>query len=492
MNAPVRQLHIPSPGQPQPQQGPREASAAANEAAAAAASAAAAAVSLEQRLTQLIRIEGELRGCNTRTELWQHLVNEAAVLLPFGQSLVLEKGEAKADLSGRWRVAAVSGLTSVNRDSPMLRWYENLVGRIPVQPGAQRFALRDHADPEDPCTQEASQRQMMWIPLAEPGRAASKTSSAGWILARKEPWEEGHEALALRLASAYAHGANAIRGRERPTRPWRKYLQRAAIITTVAVLVLAFVPVPLTTMAPVEVAPQAPFVVAAPYQAVVDRILVMPGARVKVGDPLVQLVDTTLHSDYAVATQKLEVARARMLRFQQASTEDASAKRELAQAQSEETVAAAEADYARAMLDKSIIRAEQAGVALYGDARDWEGRPVAVGEAIMRVADPALAEFRIKVPVADAVNLRVGTEATVFLDAAPLSPLHATITRAAYKAETDAAGTATFMVTARFDDKTASARLGSRGIARIHGEPVSLFFYLFRRPITALRQWTGL
>ena len=37
-----------------------------------------------------------------------------------------------------------------------------------------------------------------------------------------------------------------------------------------------------------------------------------------------------------------------------------------------------------------------------------------------------------------------------------------------------------------------AARLGLRGTARVYGEPVTLFFYLLRRPITALRQWTGL
>ncbi|WP_077034512.1 efflux RND transporter periplasmic adaptor subunit [Pelomonas sp. KK5] len=440
----------------------------------------------DQRLAQLIRIEGELRACTEVGELWQHLVNEALALLPYGQSLVVQRADDKAG----WRVVAVSGLSSVNRDSPMLRWYEGIAGRLVASgPAALRFALPLHADPEDPCTQEASQRELMWLPLAEPGRPLR----AGWILARKDAWDEGHEALAQRLAMAYAHGASAIRGRDKPARPWRKWLQRAAIGTAVAVALLAFIPVPLTTMAPMEVAPQLPFVVAAPFQAVVDRILVPPGARVKAGDKLVQLVDTTLHSDFDVATQKLEVARARMLRVQQASTEDDSARRELAIAQSEEAVAAAELDFARAMLGKSVIRAEQAGVALYNDPRDWEGRPVAVGEAIMRVADPAKAEFRLHVPAADAVNLRVGAEATVFLDAAPLQPLHATLVRAAYKAEVDAAGVASFLVTARIDDKEPSAaRLGSRGVARIHGEPVSLFFYLLRRPITAVRQWTGL
>ncbi|HVY07210.1 MAG TPA: HlyD family efflux transporter periplasmic adaptor subunit [Burkholderiales bacterium] len=438
----------------------------------------------------LIRIEGELRDCRSLAELWQHLVNESAALVAFGQAVLLECVEGRRL---QWRAAAVSGLSGINRDAPMLRWYEDIARNVGAQKGALSqpvaFSLPEHADPRDPCTREATLHELMWVPL----RDIEDPPVAALLLAREAPWTESHRTLVMRLARAYAHGANAIRGRHRPPPAWRRHAARAIIVVAAVCAAAAFIPVPLTTLAPAEVAPQAPFVVAAPYAAVVDRILVQPGARVKPGDALVQLVDTTLRSDYEVARQRLEVARAKTLRYQQAAIDDPDAKRELAVAQTEEAVAAAERDYAQAQLGKSVIRAEQAGVALFGDPRDWAGRPVAVGEAIMRVADPAQAEFQVKVPAGDAVNLRNGARVKVFLDASPLRPLEATIVRAAYKAETDATGMATFLVTARmagpFD---ASARLGSRGVAQIYGEPVTLFYYLLRRPITALRQWSGL
>ncbi|MEJ8849746.1 HlyD family efflux transporter periplasmic adaptor subunit [Variovorax rhizosphaerae] len=461
-------------------------------------------------IAHLIRIEGELRRIATREALWQHLANEAVALLPFGQALVLESRESLAKVAQSkymakfkaqprtesdataWAVAAVSGLAKVNRDAPMLRWYENLTATLWRQGEVARmshiFSLPSYADPADPCTEEAALRHMLWVPLVD-GEQAIRT---GWLLARDTEWDESHQKLAERLAQAYAHGASAIAGRAKPVRNWRQHYRKAAIGSAVAALLLAFVPVPLTTLAPVEVTPQDPFVVAAPVAGVVERILVAPGAQVKEGTPLVQLVDTTLRSEFDVATQKLEVARAKMLRFQQAAVDDQSAKRELAVAQSEESVASAELEFARAQFDKSIIKAREAGVALYGDPRDWVGRPVAVGEAIMRVANPKEVEFQIKMPVADAVNLRDGAEAKVFLDAAPLSPIKATVVRAAYKAEADAAGVASFTVTARGTDLQAPAeRLGLRGTARVYGEPVSLFYYLMRRPLTALRQWTG-
>ena len=64
--------------------------------------------------------------------------------------------------------------------------------------------------------------------------------------------------------------------------------------------------------------------------------------------------------------------------------------------------------------------------------------------------------------------------------------------RAAYKAEADAMGTASFLVTARLvGQDQVVPRLGLRGTGQIVGEEVSLFFYLFRRPLTTLRQTLG-
>ncbi|MDX3987855.1 MAG: HlyD family efflux transporter periplasmic adaptor subunit [Achromobacter sp.] len=457
---------------------------------AANAPSVAAADPQSSTSAQLIRLEGELRRCTSAEALWQHLANEPVALLPFGQALVFEGAPA-----GRWRVAAISGLASVNRDAPLVRWYENMVTTLcrpspdaPDPLALRTFDVQAYADPDDPCSADAVLTSLLWVPLADVGQ----TPRAGWLLARDQPWDEAHMRLAGRLGGAYAHGLSAIAGRSRPVAGLRRHRSKLLVGVAVLVAALAFVHVPLTTLAPVEVTPQDPFVVTAALPAVVERILVPPGAQVAAGTPLVQLVDTQLRSDYEVAIQKVEVARAKVLRLQQAAVSDPTAKRELAVAQSEESVATAERDYARAMLAKAVLRAPQDGVALYGDPRDWLGRPVAVGEAIMRVADPNRVQYQLKVPVADSVNLHEGAAVRVFLDAAPLDPLDAQVVRVAYRADADAAGVSSYTVLARVNDPTAvPERLGLRGTARVYGEPVSLFYYLLRRPITALRQWTG-
>ena len=53
-------------------------------------------------------------------------------------------------------------------------------------------------------------------------------------------------------------------------------------------------------------------------------------------------------------------------------------------------------------------------------------------------------------------------------------------------------GVSAYRLRGVFDDETGHARIGLRGTARVSGEWATLGYYLFRRPISALREWTGL
>ncbi len=379
-------------------------------------------------------------------------------------------------------------------DAPLVLWLNELACKVSGS-GAQHhaFPVAEHADLTNPSAQQMALPHGLWLPMPD---HHGKPAQAAMLLAA-QPWEANQFVVARRLADAYAHAQLAIVGRSVAVswrarlgaRRWKVWSLGAAL----ASMLLAFVNVPLGTLAPVEVVPAEPFVVAAPVPGVVERLLVQPGALVQAGEPLVQLVDTSLRNEFEVAEQRVAVARARTLRVQQAAVDDPAAKRELAIAQTEQAVAQSERDYAQAMLGKAVLKASIGGVALFADARDWMGRPVAVGEAILRVADAAKTEFQLRVPVADAVNVRVGLPVQVFLDADPLQPRRAVITRVAYKAEAEASGVASFLVIARLNGEGQLVpQLGLRGTAQVRGEEVSLFYYLFRRPLTALRQTLGL
>ena len=257
-----------------------------------------------------------------------------------------------------------------------------------------------------------------------------------------------------------------------------------------AIAAAGFIPMPLSVLAPAEVTAARPFVVAAPIDGVVEKVAVDPNSAVASGDVLFSYNDTELRNRLELAGQAVGVAQARLTQAERNSFADVRAKRELSIARSELALKRSEYDYARELLAKSTVKAKAAGLVVFSSKDDWTGRPVATGERIMRIADPAKVDLTVQVPVGDAIVLDEGAPVRLYLDADPLDAIEAQLVSASFHAQPDQAGVLAYRVRARFT-KGARPRIGLRGTAQIEGERVSLAYYLFRKPLAAIRQWTG-
>ena len=145
----------------------------------------------------------------------------------------------------------------------------------------------------------------------------------------------------------------------------------------------------------------------------------------------------------------------------------------------------------KAQMARVGIQAEKDGIAIFTDANDWIGRPVQTGERVMQLADPKDAGVLMWLPVKDALNLESGAEVKLFLHTKALSPIAATLRQTSYQATLSPDNVASYRLKAAFADTQDMPRIGLRGTARISGEWSTLGYYLFRRPIAALREWVG-
>lgn len=149
---------------------------------------------------------------------------------------------------------------------------------------------------------------------------------------------------------------------------------------------------------------------------------------------------------------------------------------------------------------KTVVTAPKAGLAIYSDPTDWAGRPVATGEAIIKIADPSRVLLRIDAPLAIGDSLRSGARVRMFMDSDPLNPIEAEVTTASYYAQPTPDGHMAYEAFAALtpessDDPQATSdipRIGTRGVAKIYGGTAPLGFWLLRRPITIARQFLGL
>lgn len=431
---------------------------------------------LEQLLAHYLKLERQARGAPSVEELAFSMVNDSQALFGYRHGALLIAG----------KVRGLTGVSSVEPNAPFVVFIERAAKNLA---SSERFALPGVVPPEtldQACRddwQALSAAHAFWLPLKD----RQGEVFGGLWLARDIPWNEAEQVLLAQLGDCYSHALRALQ----PGKPWRlRWPARTRWAVAAALLLVLLVPVRQTVLAPAEVAPRNGQVVAAPLDGVVSEFLVKPNQPVKAGEVLVRFDATTLKAQADVAERTLGVAEAEFKANTQRAFSDAdsSARLDLLAARVEQK--RAERDYARELLARSEVRAERNGIAVFADAQRYVGKPMRTGERLMEIADPAQAELRIELPVADAISLEKGAEVALFLDSDPLNRHDAVLERAAYQAQNTPAGQLAYRLDASFEN--APPRIGLRGTAKIFGDRAPLALYLLRRPLAALRQAVGL
>lgn len=436
-------------------------------------------------LLRLFQFEKEIRHAQKHADLAYLIVNQLHSLLSF-DSAVLFSLKHKSP-----RVEMISDIAVVERNAPYVVWLTQMAkaliktGNANIAGPVDLAALKASGKSDDP---EWYGRPVFWQPLITP---EGHQVGGVWLI-RETPFRPDELALLEKVAEVTAHAWQALLKRRPPRRSFRDLGLRSAILLVCLLLVPAmFIPVPQSVLAPAEVIAHRPALVTAPMDGVIETVAVSPNASVKKGDLLLSYDATEHQGRLAVAEEELLVAESQLLSARQAAFIDPRVKGQIAILQNRLDLRRTERDYARQMLDKINIRTARAGVAVFRDKADLEGVPVKAGQRLMLIAAPYDTELKIELPVADAIFFEDGAKVRLFLDRAPLSPIDATLVYSSFAADPTPSQVLSYHLKANFagPDKP---RLGLRGTAKISGEDVTLFFYLFRRPLSALRQYFGL
>ncbi len=432
----------------------------------------------------LLKVESDVRRVHTPDELAFLLANETVKLTRAGQIYVF------VGSTNRQCVKAVSSVSKVERDAPRIRWIESVIAGLEKDAGLEakrEFSLPAYCKPGEEEHKLFPYRFFVWLPL----KLRDGHVFGGILVTRDRPLSEGEAIVLTRLAETASHAWTALAGEGRLKRQIRMKPILAGCL--VAITAAGFLPVPMSVLAPAEVVPVNPHIIAAPMDGVIESIEVEPNAAVGMSDILLRFNDTTLRNQLLIAEQEVSVAEARLKQISQGAINDPKMRGDLAVAGSELALASAKRKYAEELLARTNVGASASGVAIYSDKRDWIGKPVSTGERLMEIADPTRMQIRIDVPVADAIAVQAGAEVRAFLDSDPLHPVEAKVVSASFEAQQIETGVLAYRVYATLSGSTmpTGMRLGIHGTAQIFGKKVPLALYVFRRPIAAIRQRLG-
>ena len=436
-------------------------------------------------LDALLHLEQRAFEADTPSALGFTVVNEALALVPYRQAAFFIRTGA-----GKLKLKTASGLVSVAEDSPYSIWLGLFAQSFASEKGCWRFDFSEAPAQFIDGWEEWLPEHLLLASLFDP----SGTDVGLLLYARDTPWADRELEALNRVHQAYGYCLGAL---NRVPKRFGSALTsmfrggRARWLAFAVALAL-FIPVRLSALAPAEVIALSAMAVASPQDGVVSAFFVQPNAPVKTGDKLFSLDDSALVSKREVARRSVSVARADLLVAQQRAFDDLKSKGELASATGKVNEKVAELSLVESSLDRVIVKAERDGVAVYGDPNDWLGKPVQTGERVMQLADPRDAGVLVWLPVGDALNLEPGAPIRLFLHTKPLDPLPATLLQTSYQAVLSPEGVSAYRLRGQFESGTDAARIGLRGTARVSGDWAILGYYLFRRPIAALREWTGL
>lgn len=454
-------------------------------------------------LALLWQLSARARQARSEETLGFTIVNETVSLMPYRQAAWWR---APGHVPGA--VAAVSGVPQSDPGAPYVQWLGELFRALARE--------QAHSTPEEGGERDtASAARCQLFTDADVPPAIAADWDAWWpahavlvplvdtagrnlgavTFAREREFTPTEIAMLSELGQVWAHALGAFAPRasllDRARASLRVGKRRRIALAVVGALTI--LPVRLTVLAPAEVTAKDPFVVRAPLDGVIDRVDAQPNQRVAAGAPLFELDSTTLASRYAVANKAFDAAQEEYRQTAQLAVTDDKDRLDMALRKGKLDESEVERDYTAHELARVRVSAARAGVAVFADANDWNGKAVSVGEKVMLLADPASVELTAYVPAADNVDIAPGTTLTLYPQSSPLASYDARIDTVAWRAEPTPEGVLAYRVKASFADGEAHhlPALGAMGTARIHGRWVPLIYYLLRRPMTSARQWLG-
>ena len=438
------------------------------------------------KIARLIGLEKKAREARSKDELNFIVVNEIRELVDFNNAFLLKQSSTSS-----FNVEAISDLATVDRTAPLVTFIEKIINHDDHKKLKEIITIdiATFAKKNKITKIKNLPNTLLLVPIYSPQKGHQ-----GFIaINRENKFLDSEIELLRHIAGTFGHAFNTFISTFPIIEFFKKHFFGKGKWRIIIIIVLVLIiPVSMTTTAPVEVIAKNPSLITAPFSGVIKRILPNNNDNIHSGDLLVLLEDSDLVNQHNLAKQTLQIAEKELLRSRQSSFTDNNEKSRLAELSAQVELKKAEMNYASEKLSMTKILSSTNGIAIIDNTSEWQGRPVDVGEKIMIVADPNLIEFLIWLPVKDSIIIDDNSIVKVFLDINPIKSLKGKILRASYEPYVSPSEVLSYKLIANFEGGKKIPRIGLRGTAKIYGSRVTLFYYLFRKPITFVRQLIGI
>jgi RND family efflux transporter MFP subunit len=453
-------------------------------------------------LETLVRVSQEITSTLNLERVLQTIVNAPQAVIPY------ERAAIALEQNGRYKLAAVTGLTQVDSDAPdiaplndILRW---------AMLSDETVHIRQHGEEIDPSRAETrtkfqtyfettGMRGFYTMPLSD------DTGRVG-VLCFESPDPDflttshleilqvlaGQATVALRNAQMYKE-VPFISVLEPVLAQKRKFMalgkrRRSLLIGAAvgAIIFLAAFPWPLRIEGDAVVAPLHSAHLQPELEGIISKVYVREGERVSRGQVLAELADWDARAKLAQAQAKYQ---ATMLQMNHALATNDGAEAGIQRVQADYWKS--EVERSQELLDRTRLRSPIDGIVATPHVENMVGRRLEFGDVFAEVVDTSRAIVDVAIDNAEASLLRTGEKASVKLNSFPTRVFRGDVMVVSPKATLQGEDRVFFArVAVPNSDGAILAGMEGRGKVRAGWYPAG--YALFRRPLLWLysRIWT--
>jgi len=453
-------------------------------------------------LETLVRVSQEITSTLNLDRVLQTIVNAPQAVIPY------ERAAIALEHNGKYKLAAVTGLTQVDPDAPdiaplndILRW---------VMLSEEKVHVRQHGDDIDVEREEtrakfhsyfeqSGMRGFFAIPLNDDtgrvGVLGLESADPDFLsLAHLEILQvlAGQATVALRNAQMYKE-VPFISVLEPVLERKRKFMamekrRRTLLIVAAGAIIFFFAafPWPLRVEGDAVVAPVHSAQLQPEIEGVVSRVYVREGDRVARGQVLAELADWDARTKLAQAQAKYQTT---LLQVNRALAGNNGAEAGVQRVQADYWKS--EVERSQEELDRTRLRSPIDGVVATPHVENMTGRRLQFGDTFAEVVDTSRAVVDVAIDDVEAGLLRVGEPASVKLNSFPTRVFRGDVVIVSPKA-TLQGDSRVFFARVEVPNPDGAIRAGMEGRSKVRTGWYPAGYAFFRRPLLWLysRIWT--
>jgi len=442
-----------------------------------------------QLLYVINSLSSKIFNAETRKSIGFIVLNDTVNLVQYDRALLWNFEKSKPKLMG------ISGQAKFDPKSELAQKWDRLMKLIldPEKPAilhGWNFAKEDKIWVE---LQGKSNTTVLWLPVVDDNKLILGLWLELWHY-KSEPPPPQEEALHL-LSNFLMPVVAASWKKLSPRFSFGKMTMTSKqlfIIFFALFFVLVFVRVPLRVVAPCEVVPQDPLVIAAPLDGIIEEVVVDPGEEVKEGDVLFEYDKNVPLQELNIAKRQVDIAESELNRAINLGHSNPERRAEVAILKlklDKDRLTLNLAEYEASQL---TVRSPEDGIVILDNPDEWRGKPVQVGETVMEVTNPAQTKVKIWIPESDNIWINPEEPVNIILNVRPGETEKARLIYIANVSTINDQNIPSFIAEAEWIDSQPDMKMGLKGTAILYGREVTLFYFLFRKPWYAFRYYVGI